>query len=118
MARLTRSAVLRGAVGAGAAGVLAACGAGERGATGGGVTKEPVRLQMYNHSGDQASLDQWKEVVGPFSQKHPNVTIDIGGPPGGPNTLLDSVLKMAAGGTPPDFTYSVTRNGPTMFTAG
>jgi multiple sugar transport system substrate-binding protein len=117
MVRLTRSALLRGATVGGAAAALAACGAGAA-APSGGVTKEPVRLQMYNHAGDQAAIDQWKEVVGPFSQKHPNVAIDIGGPPGGPNTLLDSVLKMAAGGTPPDFTYSVTRNGPTMFTAG
>jgi ABC-type glycerol-3-phosphate transport system substrate-binding protein len=82
------------------------------------VAAEPVRLQMYNHSGDQASIDQWRQVVAPFTQRHPNVTIEIGGPPGGPNTLLDSALKMGAAGTPPDFTYSVTRNGPTLFTSG
>src|SRR6266511_3364640 len=97
-----RLVLQRGAAGAGAM-VLAACGAGERAATR-GVAKEPVRLQMYNHSGDQASIDQWRQVVEPFSQKYPNVTFEVGGPPGGPNTLLDSALKMGAAGTPPDFT--------------
>ena len=109
--------MLQSAAVAGGAALLAACGAGQPAATG-GVAKEPVRLQMYNHSGDQASIDQWKQVVEPFSQKYSNVTFEVGGPSGGPNTLLDSALKMGAAGTPPDFTYSVTRNGPTLFTSG
>ena len=117
MATVTRCALLRGAASSGAAAFIAACGAGTA-TPGAGVTKESVRLHMFNHAGDQAAIDQWRQVVEPFSQKYPNVTFEVGGPPGGPNTLLDAVLKMGAAGTIADFTYSVTRNGPTMFTSG
>jgi multiple sugar transport system substrate-binding protein len=117
MAALRRSILLRGAVTGGAAALLAACGAGERAASG-GVAKAAVRLQVFNQSGAQKDVEDWQKMLAPFTQKYPNVTFDITGAPTGPNGLLDKALAMGAAGTPPDFTYSVTRNGPTLFTSG
>jgi multiple sugar transport system substrate-binding protein len=119
---MTRGTVLRiagaavagtGALGVGAA--LAACGAPAEPA--GGVTRQPVRLQMFNQSGAQQDVDDWTAMLQPFTQQHPNITIEVGGPPSG-QQMVDKALAMGAAGTPPDVTYSVTRNGPTIFEGG
>jgi multiple sugar transport system substrate-binding protein len=117
LARSRRSFVLQGASAISALGLLAGCGAGER-TSAGGVTREPVRLQMFNQSGAQKDVEDWQKMLAPFTQKYPNVTFDTTGAAAGPNGLLDKALAMGAAGTPPDFTYSVTRNGPTLFTSG
>jgi multiple sugar transport system substrate-binding protein len=119
MRRWNRAAIVRSAASGGVAALLAACGApGTSRTQTAGVTSQPVRLQMFNQSGAQKDVDDWTKMLEPFTRKYPNVTFDIGGAPAGPNSLLDKALAMGAAGTPPDFTYSVTRNGPTLITSG
>ena len=118
MSTVTRATLLRRAALAGAGTLLAACGGSAASSPAAGVSKEPVRLQMFNQSGAQKDVEDWNVMLTPFTQKYPNVTFDITGAPSGPNSLLDKALAMGAAGTPPDFTYSVTRNGPTLFTSG
>ena len=119
---VTRGQALRGALGAGAlltsGAALAACGAsGGQGGKAEGVSRQPVRLQMFNQSGSQQDVDDWTAMLKPFGEKHPNVSFDISGPPAG-QQMVDRALAYGAAGTPPDFTYSVTRNGPTIFEGG
>ena len=117
--RLTRSAVVRGGASGGLPALLVACGAGGQAQPqpGAGVGKTPVRLQMFNQNGDQQTNDDWTKMMAPFTEKYPNVTFEIGGPAAGVQ-FVDRALTFGAGGTPPDFSYSVTRNGPTMFEGG
>ena len=72
---------------------------------------------MFNQSGSQQDVDDWTAMLKPFGEKHPNVSFDISGPPAG-QQMVDRALAYGAAGTPPDFTYSVTRNGPTLFEGG
>jgi sn-glycerol 3-phosphate transport system substrate-binding protein len=81
------------------------------------VPKQPVRLQMFNQSGSQQDVSDWSSMLEPFTQKYPNGTFDISGPPAG-TQMVDKGMALGAAGTPPDFSYSVTRNGPTLFEAG
>jgi multiple sugar transport system substrate-binding protein len=126
MAPCTRAAVLRGAASMAAGGLatlIAACGSGRASGPATGdqaatITRQPVRLQMFNQSGAQKDVEDWTKMLAPFTERYPNVTFDVGGAPSGPNSLLDKALAMGAAGTPPDFTYSVTRNGPTLITSG
>lgn len=104
------------ALGTGAT-LLAACGAPAQAPARAGVTKEPLRLQMFNQSASQKDLEDWGKMLEPFTQKHPNVTFEVSGPPPG-SQMIDKALALGAGGTPPHFSYSVTRNGPSLFNAG
>ncbi|HEV2122647.1 MAG TPA: extracellular solute-binding protein, partial [Chloroflexota bacterium] len=119
--RWTRSAVLRLAASGGiatTASLFAACGTGTaQPSTTTGVSKEPVRLQMFNQSGSQKDVEDWEKMMVPFTQKYPNVTVEVSGPPSG-TQMVDKALSMGAAGTPPHLSYSVTRNGPTLFNAG
>jgi multiple sugar transport system substrate-binding protein len=118
MSIITRATVQRRVALVGAGTFLAACGAGgQQPAATSGVGKAPVRLQMFNQSGAQQDVDDWTKMLAPFIEKYPNVTFDISGPPAGVQ-FVDKALTFGAGGTPPDITYSVTRNGPTIFEAG
>lgn len=115
-AHLTRAGLVRRAVVFGGGGLaLAACG----GASSNTATsaKLPVRLTMYNQGGSQQIVSEWTETLKLVEQKLPHVSFDIGGPT---NNLefVEKATAMGAGGTPPDFTYSVTRNGPAIFTSG
>ncbi|MDQ3701188.1 MAG: extracellular solute-binding protein [Chloroflexota bacterium] len=120
--RISRAGVLRGATmlaaGTVSAATLAACGGSQgAGQPAGGVGQAPVRLQMFNQAGDQQTIDDWTKMMAPFTEKYPHVTFDIGGPAAGVQ-FVDRALTFGAGGTPPDITYSVTRNGPTIFEGG
>jgi len=116
-----RADVLRRGVGLAAGGfavVAAACGsATTQPQPVGGVGKTPVRLQMFNQSGAQQDVSDWSAMLAPFTDKYPNVTFDVGGPTAGAQ-MVEKALAMGAAGTPPDFSYSVTRNGPTLLEAG
>jgi multiple sugar transport system substrate-binding protein len=122
---MTRGAVVRAAgvalwgAGAGAAALaLGACGAAGSGdGAPAGVARQPVRLQMFNQSGAQQDNDDWSNMLKPFTDQHPTVTFEVGGPPSG-TQMVDKALAMGAAGTPPDVSYSVTRNGPTLFEGG
>ena len=102
--------------------VNAACGGDQAtpapAASGPGTT--PVRLAMFNQGGDQQSVTEWNTMLEPFTKKYPNVTFDVTGPDAtiGPLAFVEKATALAAGGTPPDLTYSVTRNGPTIFARG
>ncbi len=114
---LTRAQLFRRAaltVGGAGSLALAACGAESNTAT---SAKTPVRLTMYNQGGSQQIVSEWTETLKLVEQKLPHVSFDIGGPT---NNLefVEKATAMGAGGTPPDFTYSVTRNGPAVFTGG
>jgi multiple sugar transport system substrate-binding protein len=121
VARVSRAQLLRVAAGGGLTTLLAACGGAASGPAGsqpsGGVGKAPLRLQMFNQSGAQQDVDDWTKMLAPFVEKHPNVTFDVSGPPSGVQ-MVEKALAFGAAGTPPDFTYSVTRNGPTLFEGG
>jgi multiple sugar transport system substrate-binding protein len=113
--RWTRAAVLRVPAAGAAVAALAAC--GSPGTAASGVSREPVRLQMFNQSGSQKDVEDWQKMMAPFTQKHANVSFEISGPPSG-TQMVDKALAMGAAGTPPHLSYSVTRNGPTLFSAG
>ena len=117
MNTITRATMQRRVALAGAGTFLAACGGAATQPAGAGVGKAPVRLQMFNQSGAQQDVDDWTKMLAPFTEKYPNVTFDISGPPAGVQ-FVDKALTFGAAGTPPDITYSVTRNGPTIFEAG
>lgn len=119
MTRVTRSHVLRRAglaAGGAAALALAACGSATT-ATSGTAAKTPVRLTMYNQGGSQQIVSEWTETLKLVEQKLPHITYDIGGPEQNLQ-FVEKATALWAGGTPPDFTYSVTRNGPAIFTGG
>ena len=64
-----RSALLRGTAALAGGWALAACGGTGQQAAGTGVTKEPVRLQLFNQSGTQQDISDWTEMVKPFTEK-------------------------------------------------
>jgi ABC-type glycerol-3-phosphate transport system substrate-binding protein len=109
-----------GLAGGGIAALAAACGpaGGAAAPPAGGVTKQPLELFMFNQENGQEFIDQWRQMLRPFTEKYPNVTFNVDGAPAGPLSLLDKALAMGAAGTPPHFTYSVTRNGPTLYSSG
>jgi ABC-type glycerol-3-phosphate transport system substrate-binding protein len=72
---------------------------------------------MFNQSGAQQDVSDWTAMLEPFIQQNPTVTFDVTGPPAG-QQMVDKALAMGAAGTPPDFSYSVTRNGPTLLQNG
>jgi multiple sugar transport system substrate-binding protein len=106
---------LLGIAAAGGALFAASCGAGGTAAPSG--SKAPVRLQMYNQTGSQQAVTEWTETLAVAQQKLPHVTFDVGGPTGS-EQFVEKATAMGAAGTPPDLTYSVTRNGPAVFTGG
>src|SRR5205814_10731308 len=117
MSTITRATVQRRVALVGVGTFLAACGGAATQPQGAGVGKAPVRLQMFNQSGTQQDVDDWTKMLAPFTEKYPHVTFDVSGPPAGVQ-FVDKALTFGAGGTPPDITYSVTRNGTTIYEAG
>lgn len=115
---LTRARIARrSALSLGGVLALAGCGGAGTTAQSPAASKAPVRLHMYNQTGAQSFTDAWAKTLELAQGKLPHVTYDIAGPTG-TEQFVEKAVAMGAGGTPPDFTYSVTRNGPAIFTGG
>jgi multiple sugar transport system substrate-binding protein len=111
----TRRTVLAGVLGAGASGVLAACGAagggtgtaGE-GASPGGVAGEIVYMTPW--SGVQ--LEIMNEVNNLFSQKFPRVKVNVAPQP---SNGYDGVVAAFAAGAAPDSLWVAGQYGPRLY---
>jgi ABC-type glycerol-3-phosphate transport system substrate-binding protein len=80
--------------------------------------RAPVKLHMFNQCGSASEIQDWTAMLELVQTRLPHVTFEIGGPAGQCLQFLEKALALGVAGTPPDFSYSVTRNGPTLMEAG
>src|SRR5437867_3646729 len=99
--RRTRRGLIAGALAAGGAGALAACGPlGAPGAV--STTKQPVTLEYWDWHGPEQAVS-YQPMVDAFQKQAPAITLHWVGIGSGP--MLDKVTAAVAGGTPPDMVY-------------
>ncbi len=123
--QMTRRRWLSGALGATAAGVLAACGAGggtsESGGTGTGAQSKPQgKVQFMSQNASPGDEERYRPIIDGFNNRNTGVTVELlqNAEGGGGVEAQSKVIALTAAGTPPDLFWTHAYVAPNLAKLG